>query len=330
MLIGALRRTLVALARNQSAYGQIPSLAHDPRNRGASDSTPLFLLALGLYRRVMQKRSFLRRAADRALLWIAYQRPDDDDMVAQLPTSDWRDEQFVFGHGLYLNALVYAALRLLDRPRQAARLAEAMLRYRVRDHTRGGRIREGLALPGRPHLAFYGYKVYGDDRLDLLGNSLAIVTGLVTRTRARRIIGWIEAHMTKLRRSGDLALELPPCLFPYIRPGDPDWRPRYQRLNRPGEYHNGGVWPFAAGLYVAACIAARRKRLARRRLLALTAAVRPSRERTLPWGFNEWLKAQTAAPGGRDWQTWSASTYLYATACVQLDGTPYFDWVREG
>jgi hypothetical protein len=42
-LADALRRTLVALAKNQTPRGLIPSLAHDPDDRGASDTTPLFL-----------------------------------------------------------------------------------------------------------------------------------------------------------------------------------------------------------------------------------------------------------------------------------------------
>src|ERR1017187_1501064 len=40
-LADALRRTLVALAANQTRRGHIPSLAHDPADRGSSDTTPL-------------------------------------------------------------------------------------------------------------------------------------------------------------------------------------------------------------------------------------------------------------------------------------------------
>ena len=40
-LADALRRTLVALAANQTPRGHIPSLAHDPADRGSSDTTPL-------------------------------------------------------------------------------------------------------------------------------------------------------------------------------------------------------------------------------------------------------------------------------------------------
>ncbi len=43
------------------------------------------------------------------------------------------------------------------------------------------------------------------------------------------------------------------------------------------------------------------------------------------YGFNEWLKAQTGAPSGQDWQTWSASMFLYAAACVEQKRPLFFD-----
>ena len=101
-------------------------------------------------------------------------------------------------------------------------------------------------------------------------------------------------------------------------------------INRPGEYHNGGVWPFVCGFYVAACVAAGRMELARRKLLALTELVKPWHENEAEWGFNEWIKAQTGQPSGRDWQTWSAAMYLYAAECVQQQTTPFFDEIRAG
>lgn len=39
-LLAGLRRVLVTLAQNQSRRGHIPSLVHDPEDRGASDTTP--------------------------------------------------------------------------------------------------------------------------------------------------------------------------------------------------------------------------------------------------------------------------------------------------
>lgn len=132
-----------------------------------------------------------------------------------------------------------------------------------------------------------------------------------------------------MRESGQLSGDLPPCLFPYIRPGDPDWHPRYERFNQPGEYHNGGIWPFITALYIAALVAAGRTRLAERKLRALTEAVRLTRAADAPFGFNEWLRAQDGRPMGQDWQLWSAALYLYAATAVERRQTPFFDEVRR-
>jgi hypothetical protein len=68
--------------------------------------------------------------------------------------------------------------------------------------------------------------------------------------------------------------------------------------------------------------------LANRNLLALTELVKPWHENEAEWGFNEWIKAQTGQPSGRDWQTWTAAMYLYTAECVRQERTLFFDEIR--
>src|SRR5664280_3870281 len=175
-LADALRRTLVALATNQTPLGHIPSLAYDPADRGASDTTPLFLFGLALYRKSANQPEFLDEAARNALKWMRYQSPDDMVMVSQLPTSDWRDEQWVMGFGLYVNTLVYAYLLLYGEHESAGQLRSLMNRLEVRGDTRESHVHEGLAVPSKPYYALYSYKIFNSERFDLLGNSLATVS----------------------------------------------------------------------------------------------------------------------------------------------------------
>jgi hypothetical protein len=317
-LLASLRRVLATLARNQSPRGQIPSLVHAPEDRGASDTTPLFLLVLGMFRDATGEPAFLEEAGARALQWMDYQSIDDRDLIGQQPTSDWRDEHWVLGHGLFVNAIVHGYLRVLGLEDRAQAFARAANREDGR----------GFPTPGQPTFALWFYKVLRDPRCDVLGNSLAILTGLAGPERARAMVAWIEGQCEGLRATGQLALDLPPCFFPFVQPGDPDWHPRYERYNLPGHYHNGGVWPFVCGFYVAALVAAGEQRLAEDKLLALTALVRPARNEPGttpgPFGFNEWFRAQDGQPAGQDWQTWSASMYLFAAACVETGAVPYF------
>ncbi|MFH1716734.1 MAG: glycoside hydrolase 100 family protein [Planctomycetota bacterium] len=328
-LIKSLRRVFETLAQNQSTLGHIPSLVHDTEDRGASDCTPLFLMAVGMFRRATGEGDFLEPAVQKAMTWMQYQSPSDRVLVAQLPTSDWRDEQWVLGYGLYVNTVVYTYLRLFEQHERASLLREMMGHFSIKGERQQRHVHEGLVLKHKPYYAMWSYKVYVSERFDLLGNSLAILSGIASRSRAKELVSWIEAECRTFRKNEELAVELPPNFFPYIRPEDPDWRPRYRRYNQPGEYHNGGVWPFICGFYVAALVAAGRYRLAEKRLIALTHLVRKPRVADVQFGFNEWCRAQDGTPQGEDWQTWSASMYLYAAACVELRKTPFFDELRR-
>jgi hypothetical protein len=330
-LIESIRIVLETLAKNQTGHGHIPSLVHDKDDLGASDTTPLFLLAVGIFRKLTGEKNFLQKAARKALTWMAYQSPADRYVVAQQPTSDWRDEQWVMGYGLYVNTLAYSYLRLFEQYEEADQLLREMKHFTITGNVIHRHVHEGLVVPHKPYYALWSYKVYSSERFDLLGNSLAILSGVAPPSRAEAMINWIEEECLSLRKKGDLALDLPPNFFPFIRPRDPDWHPRYRKFNMPGEYHNGGIWPFIAGFYVAALVAAKKYSLAEEKLLALTEVVKLSNTRlnkNLSFGFNEWLKAQNGRPRGQNWQTWSAALYLYAAKCVEERRTPFFDDIR--
>ncbi|WP_372846597.1 glycoside hydrolase 100 family protein [Pontiella sp.] len=328
-LMRALRRTLEVVADNQSPRGHIPSLVHDADDRGASDTTPLFLMAAAMFRDTVGEPAFLQDAIEKAVRWMEYQSPADDGIVAQLPTSDWRDEQWVLGYGLYVNTVVYTYLRLLGLHGPADTLRNAMGRFTITGGEQHKHVHEGLVIRHKPYYALWSYKVLGSERVDLLGNSLAILSGIAAPSRAEALVRWIESECEQLRDSGLLAVELPPNLFPYLQPGDPDWHPRDALFNQPGEYHNGGIWPFVCGFYIAALVAAGRPKLAARRLDDLTALVRRRRKEPVEWGFNEWYRAQDGTARGQDWQTWSAAMYLYAARCVEENRTPFFEAVRR-
>jgi len=330
-LIDGVRRALETVATNQTEHGHIPSLVHDADDVGASDTTPLFLLALGIFRIVSGESTFLEYAAKKALTWMAYQSPIDRYLVSQQPTSDWRDEQWVMGYGLYVNTLVYSYLRLFRQHKQADQLLDAMKHFTITGDVIHRHVHEGLVVADKPYYALWSYKLYSSERFDLLGNSLAILSGIASQSRAESIIDWVEAECVSMKRKGELVLDLPPNFFPFIKPSDPDWHPRYEKFNMPGDYHNGGIWPFIAGFYVAALVAAKRYKRAEEKLLALTQVITASNtslNQNLEYGFNEWLKAQDGKPMGQNWQTWSASMYLYAAKCVEEKKTAFFDEIR--
>ena len=328
-LMDSIRKVLETLANNQTRHGHITSLVHDRDDRGASDTTPLFLLAAGIYRKLTGESGFLKEAVDKALVWMEYQSPSDRLMVAQQPTSDWRDEQWVFGYGLFVNTLVYSYLNMLNFPEKAEQMHKDMERFTISGGTMHHHVHEGLVVKHKPYYAFWSYKIYSSERFDLLGNSIAILSGIASASRADELVTWIEDECNGMKKRGELAVDLPPNFFPYTKKGDPDWISRYEDYNNPGEYHNGGIWPFICGFYIAALVAAKRYKLAREKLITLTNCIRLSSSNSIEFGFNEWHKAQDGKPMGQDWQTWSASMYLYAARCVETESTPFFDDMRH-
>lgn len=324
----SMRKVLETLAKNQTERGHIPSLVHDKKDCGSSDSTPLFLLGVGIYRKMTNASDFLEPAVRKALTWMEYQSPSDRYLVAQQPTSDWRDEQWVLGYGLFVNALTYSYLRILGEHKRAECLRHEIHGQTITTGSIPLHTHEGLALKERPYYALWSYKVHSSDRFDLLGNSLAILSGIADASRAEEMISWIEAECSSLQKKGELKLNLPPNFFPYIQPEDADWHPRYAIYNHPGNYHNGGIWPFICGFYIAALVAAKQYALAEEKLMALTRAVKMVNTAEVEFGFNEWINAQDGRPKGQDWQTWSAALYLYAAQCVEERRTPFFDEMR--
>lgn len=346
-LLLSIRKTLESLANNQTEKGHITSLVHDKDDRGSSDTTPLFLLGVGIYRKVINEPYFLQKAVDKAFIWMEYQSPSDRYLVAQQPTSDWRDEQWVIGYGLFVNTLVYSYLRLMQKDEGAQKIRQEMGRFTITSGIIHRHVHEGLVVKYKPYYAFWSYKIHSSERFDLLGNSLAILSGIASPTRADEMVSWIEGECEDMKKRGELALDLPPNFFPYTNPEDPDWHTRYAQFNNPGEYHNGGIWPFICGFYVAALVAAKRFALAEEKLLVLTDCIRKINFNTenakdnppkvsidvssdgVEFGFNEWIKAQNGEPKGQNWQTWSAAMYLYAAKCVEEKQTPFFEEMRN-
>jgi hypothetical protein len=329
LLIKKYRKVLETLAKNQSANGHIPSLVNDADDRGASDCTPLFLMGAGFFRRATGEIDFLDEACDKALTWMRYQSPSDRVLVAQLPTSDWRDEQWVLGYGLFVNTIVYTYLKLFGQNEKAQILKDEMGHFTVKGEHQNRHIHEGLVLRNKPYYAMWSYKVYRCESFDLLGNSLAVLSGIASPTRAESLVAWIEHECDGLKEKGMLGVDMSPNFFPFMQPGDPDWKERYAIYNKPGEYHNGGIWPFVSGFYIAALVAAGRQRTASDKLIELAKLVKPAREANVEFGFNEWLSAKDGKPMGQDWQSWSAAMFLYAAKCVEGGCTPFFDEIRK-
>ena len=274
------------------------------------------------------------------LRWYEYQDVDQSGLLSMQEASDWQDLFCTRGKGLYLNCLYVLTLRCAaalvvgdeaDRLRRHAGLVADrintyfwylgdgyMQRHMSQTYSTAGvpsqdsmgRPREmpekRYLIGERYYLPYLGFRSSGE-WFDSFGNILAILAGVADEGQSGIILDFISRY----------SLDIWPLrsLTPVVRPGDADWRNYYGSLNAPHHYHNGGVWPFLGGFYVAALVKAGRLETAELALRGLAQLNQCGQ-------FNEWHHGETGAPMGAEDQAWSAGMYLFAYECVRHGRVP--------
>jgi hypothetical protein len=319
------KKSLQLLSENQSELGQIPNAVGtyntDRRSDvtfNSIDSSLWYLIGHQVYAKAYRDKSLMRRYRkniEKALLWLKYQDPNEDTLLAQQPTMDWQDAfPHKYGHVINTQAMYYGVLRMYGERKRAKHIQRVV----------NGEIEKYLAMYN-PKLGYYlpwNWKNHDGDReeeqwFDSTGNLMAIITGLATPKIANSILRYIERER----------INKPfPCkaIYPPMKPGDKEWHSYFSKSDArtPYAYLNGGVWPFIGGLYVAALVKAKQYKNAAVQLEALARANK--RGKRMPWEFNEWLHGKTGKPEGEPYQAWSAGAYLYAHAAVTRAKLPYF------
>lgn len=271
-------------------------------------------------------------AWDRILGWYACQDVDQSGLISMQESADWQDLFCTRGKGLYLNCMYVLALQAAGRHEQAAHVRELINQYfwycgdgsllrhirhtfsteSVQEQDSLGRKRwlpqKQSLLREHYYLPWLGFRACGE-WFDSLGHALAILAGVSSPEQSETIVDFVHRHRVDERPMK--------ALTPYVKPGDPDWREYYGMLNVPRHYHNGGVWPFIGGFWIAALVKSDRHDDAAAALERL-AALNQAGE------FNEWHQGETGEPLGVHDQAWSSGMYLYAYECVRTGRVPYF------
>jgi len=319
--------SLDALAAMQANNGQIPKYV-DPLGQdadfwylGCIDATLWWLIAVHRARRlsaVARARSRWRRPIERALQWLQAQEHQRFFLLQQNEASDWADIMPRSGFVLYTNALWYHVKTLFGLPHRDDThhhfnhlfhpFGRDMPEYRRARLLRHYAVR-GQRDPGL-YLSFVNLSFVGDEG-DVFGNLLAILCGLATHARAQQIVKTLRDQ----RASDPYPVRV--TLRPITR-SDVLWRGYMERhqQNHPHQYHNGGIWPFVGGFWVAALAQLRRTELARTELAQLARI-----NRLDDWRFTEWFHGDTLAPMGMAGQSWNAATFLLAQRAVAGGGT---------
>ena len=328
-----------------------------PNFQAYADAGLWFVIGSSIYCGFTQDKSFLKKtypAIKETLRWYEYQDTDQNGLIDFQEGADWMDLLSVRGEGLYVNALYVMALNhaaYLARTQghiadyRVYKAKEKLIRthinkqfwftgkyniikllktsfgteFKAKDFTKDGKLKWESSLPKKEilkndsyYLSYIAFRSLGE-RFDSFGNMLAILSGTAGTKRAGQILRFIEKY--KLADSYPIR-----AIYPSIQPKDRDWRPyyRYANLNLPDQYHNGGVWPFLGGWYVAVLVHQKQYDKAKEALEALARLNQKGR-----WGFNEWFHGRTGISMGARYQAWSAGMYIYAYEAVKARRLPF-------
>ncbi|MET0917582.1 MAG: glycoside hydrolase 100 family protein [Burkholderiales bacterium] len=314
---------LETLAVHQAENGQIPKFVNvesaetDFWYLGCIDATLWWLIALRfLDARRGQPVLGTRFAVEveRALAWLRCQEHQRFFLLQQNEASDWADIMPRSGFVLYTNALWYHVKRLYG----LAHLSETCHNFKhlfhpfSRDLTEYRRARllthyvRKKARNRDLYLSFVNFAFWGEEG-DIFGNLLAILLGPAAEEDVNRVLDKLEQAQVHVPYPVRVVCD--PITESHML-----WRgymSRHQQ-NFPWQYHNGGVWPFVGGFWVAALAKAGRQAMARAELAKLARA-----NELNEWEFNEWLHGQTLMPTGMPGQSWNAAAFLMALRALE-------------
>ncbi|MGF1656690.1 MAG: amylo-alpha-1,6-glucosidase [Verrucomicrobiales bacterium] len=341
-MLPGFRQSLELLAEGQDRFGQIPffvRVADDLVRYGSVDSNPWFVLGCLHYAECASDSAWLEGMVDRidaALDWCEMRDSRKVGLIDSLECDDWADLLSNRGNVLFPNVLYACALRRCaekfgpSHPEKSSRWTQRFqvvsaaiqdtfwvkpVGHEDKSHVQV-RTHASITLRKVPYfLPWVSTFEYGE-RFDTTANLLAILCGVASEEQAEAILAYIRkaglAHPHPVR-----------VLHPPIQPGERDWRDYYKVWlnNLPNQYHNGGIWPWVGGVYVAALVKAGHLEEASLALESLASAVEKGED---SFEFNEWLHGQTGEPMGAHSQAWSAGMFLYASHAVATGSTPGF------
>lgn len=336
-LIKSLEISLSNLAKAQSPRGQLPFHIR-PKEKivqwwmpGTIDSTLWWAIAVLLHKKETKSEAFyntLSAQVEKAFTWLTYQDTNNDYLLEQGEASDWADEMPRMGIVLYTNALWHWLVKLrievemrndlkpllahihegVNTMLWVHKTGDSTVDYMpdneyTRTHPFAANMIEitnaqAVYLPY--YLGFISHKSF-EMRCDVYGNILACLSGLADEKKQAGIVDFIK-------RCGANQPFPVKAMYPPIYPGEPDWRPYMAkgRQNYPWQYHNGGIWPYIGGFWVA-LLSQLDKKKAKAELEKLAAANALNN-----WEFNEYLHGQLGTPMGIPHQSWNMAMYLYA------------------
>lgn len=316
---------------------------------GATDSTAWFIIAAWQFYKTTGDKDLLHETYNsirQAYVWLTFQDASNFGLIETQEGADWMDSTLNrSGKVMYVNSLFYSASIAMqelatEMSDKTLNINSDELSYKfnllfwpAKDSNYVDLLRQ-VNYPSDkkefPHpcslSAFNEAKInrryyisnftYGKfvNVCDVLGNCMAIITGLADPMKEQRIHNYFEEEK--------IALPYPSkCLAEPIKPESDYWgllklpAEKHQSKewrNPPFCYHNAAVWPFIGGFYTLAMQKSGNNGVTH--LLEKLAGV--NKLGPGDWMFYEWINSKTSETGGAAFQSWNAAMYIVAYKCV--------------
>lgn len=301
------KKSIITLSEAQGKTGQIPNAVDKWENRKPHtdfqtiDSSLWYIVGHYIYAKRYNDSSLLKKYKkniQKSLNWLNCQDISENNLLAQLPTTDWQDAfPHKYGYTINTHALYYSVLNLIKQKRKAEEIKrminydknyklwekEFYLPYRWKNHNK--------------------YKEVGE-WFDSLGNTLAIVFGLADKNKSEKILNYIEKN--KINKPYPIM-----TIYPPITKKSKFWHNYFEDCDagEPYSYSNAGIWGYNGCFYVLALIKMKKFKKAQEELQKIA-------EINLKSNFPEWTHPKTKKSFGKQ-QAWEAGMFILAYECLK-------------
>ncbi len=294
-------KSIITLAKNQSKKGQISNCVDKWSERKphvdyqSIDSTLWYIIGHFIYKKRFNNKLFkkYKKSIKNAIQWLSYQDISEDNLLEQLPTTDWQDAfPHKYGHTINTQALYYKTLNLIEKKKQAIELKK------------GVNKNQEICLWNKNYYYAYRWKNHNKykeigDWFDSLGNLLAIIFDLADKNQSLKIINYIKTK--KINQPYPVK-----AIYPSIKKSSKYWQDYFLDCDAKevNHYLNAGIWGYVGCFYILALIKLKKFKQAEKELNKLA-------ELNLKANFPEWTNPITKESHGK-MQAWEAGMYILA------------------
>jgi len=334
ILMEGLKNSLLSLARNQHDLGMIPSnlLPNGDGDIsfgslvGRVDANTWFIIGSCQYYRLTKDEvtwSQLKPAVEKCRKYLRSVEFNDKGWIYTPLSGNWADEYPVHGYTLYDNML-----RLWGESLWRDITGEETNNFEDLKHRTLSNFwpSEGVSEENIYHKGSFGrldldtidhfiaFILPGkyDTRFDAAGNALALLQFDLDDIQKKSI----SRHISTI--TSEISKPLIPAFWPVITEESEDWNLlkdnySYSFKNKPGAFHNGGIWPVWMGLF---CMGLANNGL-QKGAEAIIASFTETVSENPNWDFQEYINALTLEVGGKTQMGYTASGVVFMQLALQ-------------